>query len=458
MGCVGRQRSFGGEGIDPMAKTKKKSTGAAKALAKGFLEQYPREAARVIDSLPIGDALRHLEEEPSPAAAQVLLCMSPDFAAELIEQTEEELFRGLFAAIDPARGAPLLARMDESAIEKKLALLPESVANEYRELLGFPRGTAGYLMDPRVTAFQPGDTVESALKRLRLLRDRRILDVCLVDDEGVLLATLPLQEVAISEPKTRLGELAQGQPASVHVMSPREEVVQLLEERRLASLPVVDLDGRLMGIIRYDTLVRAAKQEATEDLQAMFGAGRDERALSKATFAIRKRLPWLEINLATAFLAAAVVGLFEDTIARITALAVFLPVVAGQSGNTGSQALAVTMRGLALREIRTRHWLRIARKEVTVGFVNGCAVALTTSAAAYLWMRSFGLAVVIGVAMVLSMVIAGLAGAVIPVILKAVGQDPAQSSSIILTTVTDVVGFMSFLGLATMLSSMFAMG
>lgn len=150
--------------------------------------------------------------------------------------------------------------------------------------------------------------------------------------------------------------------------------------------------------------------------------------------------------------------MFEDTIAKITALAVFLPVVAGQSGNTGSQALAVTMRGLALREIRTRHWLSIARKEVAVGFVNGCAVAVTTALVAYVWMRSLGLSAVIGIAMILSMVIAGLAGAVIPVILKTFGQDPARSSSIILTTVTDVVGFLSFLGLATLLSSMLAIG
>jgi magnesium transporter len=440
-----------------MARTGKKST-AAQALAKGFLEQHPREAARLIDSLPTDDALRYLQAEPGPTAASVFLGMNPDVATELIVRMEDDLFCRLFTSIDPARGIPLLARMDETSVEDKLALLPGPVANEYRELLGYPRETAGYLMDPRVTAFRPDDTVEAALKRIRMLRDRRILDVCLVDEEGTLLATLPLQEVAISEPKSKLGELMHGQPTSIHVMSPREEVVQLLEEKRLASLPVVDLDGKLLGIIRYDALVSAAKQEATGDLQAMFGAGRDERALSKATFAIRKRLPWLEINLATAFLAAAVVGLFEDTIARITALAVFLPVVAGQSGNTGSQALAVTMRGLALREIRTRHWLSIARKEVTVGFVNGCAVAVTTSLIAYLWMRSLGLSVVIGVAMVFSMVIAGLAGAVIPVILKAVGQDPAQSSSIILTTVTDVVGFMSFLGLATMLSSMFAMG
>jgi magnesium transporter len=186
----------------------------------------------------------------------------------------------------------------------------------------------------------------------------------------------------------------------------------------------------------------------------MFGAGRDERALSKVSFAVRKRLPWLEINLVTAFLAATVVGLFEDTIARFTALAVFLPVVAGQSGNTGSQALAVTMRGLALREIRGRHWFQVASKEVAVGFLNGCVVALTTSFVVYLWMSSYGLALVIGVSMVFSMVIAGLSGALIPILLQSLGQDPAQSSSIVLTTVTDVAGFMSFLGLATLLAGM----
>jgi magnesium transporter len=236
-------------------------------------------------------------------------------------------------------------------------------------------------------------------------------------------------------------------------LAPKEDVVQLLEERKLTSLPVVDLEERLLGIIRYDALVSAAEQTISQDLQTMFGAGKDERALSKASFAVRKRLLWLEINLATAFLAAAVVGLFEDTIAQITALAVFLPVVAGQSGNTGSQALAVTMRGLALREIRTRHWWQILRKEFVVGFLNGVAISLTTALVAYIWMGSLGLSIVIGTAMVFSMVIAGISGAVIPTILKAFGQDPAQSSSIILTTVTDVVGFMSFLGLAKMLAT-----
>jgi magnesium transporter len=186
----------------------------------------------------------------------------------------------------------------------------------------------------------------------------------------------------------------------------------------------------------------------------MVGAGREERALSRPTLAVRKRLLWLEINLLTAFLAAAVVGLFESTIAQFTALAVLLPVVAGPSGNAGAQALAVTMRGLALREISTRHWFRVLFKEMNVGIMNGVAIAVTTGLGVLLWSGSTGLAFVITIAMVLSMVVAGIAGSVIPIALTRFGQDPAQSSSIILTTITDVAGFMSFLGIATALQSL----
>jgi magnesium transporter len=152
-------------------------------------------------------------------------------------------------------------------------------------------------------------------------------------------------------------------------------------------------------------------------------------------------------------MAAAVVGLFEDTIARFTALAVLLPVVAGQSGNAGAQALAVTMRGLALREITIRHWLRVTFKEVNVGLVNGLAVALTCGIGVYFWSGSFGLVLVIAASMVLAMIAAGFAGAVVPIALTRLGQDPAQSSSIVLTTVTDIAGFFSFLGIATLLAA-----
>jgi magnesium transporter len=221
---------------------------------------------------------------------------------------------------------------------------------------------------------------------------------------------------------------------------------------------VVDHEGKLMGVIRYNTLISAAQEEALEGFQAMVGVSRDEKALSTAWFAVRKRLPWLQINLLTAFLAASVVGLFEDTIAKVTALAVLLPVVAGQSGNTGAQALAVAIRGLTIKEIRVSQWMRLVRKELTAGFVNGCAVALVTAVGVWVWSRSLGLVMVISCSMVISMVIAGGAGAAVPMVLKAFKQDPAQSSSIILTTVTDVVGFFSFLGIATVFMSLLPQG
>jgi magnesium transporter len=176
--------------------------------------------------------------------------------------------------------------------------------------------------------------------------------------------------------------------------------------------------------------------------------------LSPPLFAVRKRLPWLQINLLTAFLAAAVVGIFENTIAQFTALAVLLPVVAGQSGNTGAQALAVTIRGLALREIRSRDSLRVLNKEAISASLNGIAVAVVTVIAVFFWSGSLGLCLVIFLAMIISMAIAGVAGAAIPLVLASIKQDPAQSGSIILTTVTDVFGFFSFLGLATVFSAM----
>lgn len=429
------------------------SSTAAKSLIQGFFQLYPGEAARLLNTFPAQETLKYLEAEPISRAVEIFSRLNPEIAARLIEEMENGFFARLFTEIDPSLAARLLSRLETKTVESRLSLLPPSLAKELKDLMEYPPGTAGYLMDPRVTTFYPEDTIEEVLKKIRAIRDRRIVNVNIVDENGKLIGVIPLQEVAVSQPHERLKDLLREQPVAIQAMSPREEVVELLEEQKLISLPVVDLEGKLLGVIRYDALVNAAKQDATEDVQAMFGAGRDERALSKVSFAIRKRLPWLEINLATAFLAAAVVGIFEETIARITVLAVFLPVVAGQSGNTGSQALAVTMRGLALREIRGRHWFRVARKEIMVGFINGCAVALTTSLIVFFWADSFGLAVVIAVAMIISMAIAGLSGAVIPIILRALGQDPAQSSSIILTTVTDVVGFFSFLGLATVLAS-----
>ena len=430
-------------------------TAASQALVEAFLRLHPGEAAGALAASPVPEALRLLEAGTDAASAQVFERLDPDRAVELIEAMGDDLFRRLWQGMDPGVGSALMSRLEEESRTDRLAALPEGLAREMEELMQYPAESAGGLMDTEVTVFSADETAEEALDRIRSFPGRRIHDLCVADADGRLSAVLPLQEVAVAQPGERLGRLAQGPPVCVQAMSSREEVVELLETHKLASLPVVGFEGRPRGIILHDALVEAAQQEASENLQTMVGAGADEQALSPPWMAVRKRLPWLQVNLATAFLAASVVALFEGTIAKFTALAIFLPVVAGQAGNTGAQSLAVAMRGLALREFRPRGWFRVARKELLAGVINGVAVAVTTSLVAYLWSGTVGLPLVIGTSMVFSMAMAGLTGALIPVVLTVLGKDPAQSASIVLTTVTDVLGFLSFLGLATLMAGSF---
>lgn len=424
--------------------------GAFDALARSYLRNFPEEAARYIETASLEEAVGLLESEPTPQAVAVIERLASNVAADVLQAAAPESASRILAGMDPVRAAASVAWIEGESRQQILGGVPPRVAKELRQMAEYPAETAGRLMDPRVVGLRRGTTVSEAIRRLRAVRKRQVADVFLTEEDGMLAGRIRLQDLVVATPTEVLDALAE--PAvSVVGTATADEVVGILTDRRLSSIPVVDFEGRLLGVIRHDTLVKTAQQDLAADIQTMVGASRNERALSRVTFAVRARLPWLQINLATAFLAAAVVGLFEATIMQFTALAVLLPVVAGQSGNTGAQALAVTMRGLALREIRVRQWSRVARKEMAVAFINGWAVALTTAAGVFLWSGSPGLALVIGSAMIISMVAAGLAGATIPIVLTSLGQDPAQSSSIILTTVTDVVGFSSFLGIATML-------
>ena len=422
-------------------------------LAQRAMALHPAEAALRLEPMraaEITDLFGRLE----PAlAAQVCQRLRPDLAADVIVLLPDPPASAVLAAIEPAQAAALLARLEPGPRAARLAALDPSLAAELGELMSYPPGVAGSMMDPRATTFRSDATAREALARLRALRNRSILTVFLVDEDGVLTGAVALQDLALAEPETVLADLAQPDSPRVQALTPQEEVVALAEEGRLSTLPVVDATDRLGGVIRLADILAPSRRDATADLPTMVGVSPEERALSSPWFAVRKRLPWLQINLATAFLAATVVGLFEGTIAQFTALAVLLPVVAGQSGNTGAQALAVTMRGLALREIRLRHWFRVARKELLVGAINGVAVALVTAFGVLVWSGSLGLAAVIGSAMVLSMVIAAVAGASVPMALTLMRQDPAAASSIVLTTITDVLGFLTFLGFAALASA-----
>ena len=420
------------------------------SLVSGYLRLFPGEVARALEEAPPRDASAVLVPQPAAQAADVMRRLSPGQATRVLVLLPEPAARRILERLGPDRGAALLARLEPDDQERLLGLLPAGLVKELRDLAAYPPDTAGAFMDPRVSAF-PGDTrVKTVLGRLRRQRKRRVYDVFVIDPEGQVTGVVPLQELALAPGDAALESLARAAVPKVAATAGREEIVEAMAGGATPSLGVVDFEGRLLGVLRYAALMAAAESEATADMQTMVGASKEERALSPALFAVRKRLPWLQVNLGTAFLAASVVGLFEATIERVTALAILLPVVAGQSGNSGAQALAVTMRGLFLREIRVRSWPRVLLKELAVGALNGVAVALVCAAGVYMWSRSPGLSLVIGVAMVIAMIAAGVAGAAIPTLLSALGQDPAQSSSIILTTVTDVAGFFTFLGLATL--------
>jgi magnesium transporter len=426
-----------------------------RALTEAFIARHPQEATEALESAPVTEIVQLLLVQPAETGARILGRISTAQATAALRQLKPGKMQQVLAAMDPVGAALLLGSLDAASRETLLGALDTGLATELQDIMSYPEGSAGRLMQPRATSVPARLTASQALHRLRQIPARDTAVLVVTDDDGRLAGLVDLGDVVHADPGTRLQELLHiTSPVRVNALTPREEIVDLFTNNRLRLLPVVDLEDRLLGVIRQSTVIKAAQEEASSDMQAMVGVSRDERALSSPLFAMRKRLPWLNINLLTAFLAAAVVGLFENTIAQFTALAVLLPVVAGQSGNTGAQALAVIMRGLALREIRLRHWQRVLFKEVLAGALNGIAIAIVTGTGVLFWSHSPGLAMVIAAAMVLSMALAGLAGAAIPLLLTRMHQDPAQSASIILTTVTDVVGFFSFLGLATLFSGL----
>ncbi len=428
---------------------------ATALLIERFCETAPQSAASRLETVSAEAALEILQQMPLSITAPVWSELSSHTASEMIDALPEDRAKEVLHAIDPAKVAGIIATLGTDKREKLLAKLDQSDAKEVRELMAYPIDSAGRIMDTRVLMFTGDMTIRDAQQVLRARRSNQgMYELRIVDEDKRLLSTVPLSTLALADPAQTLDSISERIRTVVQPTATRDEIIEQMEMHRLEELTVVDHEGKIQGVIRHSTLIDVLKEDVSIDIQTMVGVGKDERATSTSWLAIRKRLPWLQVNLLTAFAAASVVGIFESTIATFTALAVLLPVVAGQSGNAGAQALAVTMRGLALREVKVRDWPKMVRKEGVVGLWNGVAIAVVCGIGVYFWSGSFGLVLVITSSMVLAMVIAGLAGVLVPVGLQRIGQDPAVASSIVLTTITDIAGFFSFLGIATLLSGM----
>ena len=420
-----------------------------------------------MEDIPAADAahlLEHLNPEQSSevaayldpvTAGHVLAEMDPRDAARVIEGMPAPEASMVLAAMDADDRVDVLAKVSDTLHEQLLTELTPEDASEVRELEQYPPDSAGGIMTPQVTALPENLTVEQAIDELRRLRSEigEMFYVYLVDKHHRLKGVINMRDLILAPPASPLPTVARPDVTSIPASMDQENVAELFRRYNYLALPVVSPGGRLLGIVTVDDVVDIISQEATEDLQRLSGAGPEERLSSPWQFSFRKRIIWLIVNLATAFAAATVVGVFEDTIARAAILAVYLPIVAGMGGNASAQAMAVAIRGIALGEMDESRLRKVLKRELLVGVTSGLVIGLLTASIAWTVHYDHGLTLGIAVAgaLVLTMASACLAGVAVPFAMRALGFDPAQSATIFITTVTDFVGFLSFLGLAYLL-------
>ncbi|MDX1710718.1 MAG: CBS domain-containing protein, partial [Rhodovibrionaceae bacterium] len=264
-------------------------------LNRRYLLDYPEEAAQLIEQMPPDEAAESIMDQPAQVLAPVWRRLVPNVAVELLSRMPDDLVRNLLSELRPMEALRLLGALDEAERERCLGLLDPHIRGELNELMAYPPDTAGHLMDTRVIAFRSSVTAAGALDILRRNPDRVSRSLFLVDDANRLQSLVQIEDLATASPDSALATLARRVTAVVEPLSPIEEVVTLLDRERIADLPVVDIDGGLLGIIAYDQLVQAAHEDTTADIQTMVGASKDERALSSPLFAVRKRLPWMQI-------------------------------------------------------------------------------------------------------------------------------------------------------------------
>lgn len=412
---------------------------------------HPADMADELQRMPAEDGRAVLKRLPRPAAAAALDELEKEKAVEFLEEFSAAELSDLLRELQPNAVADLVAALPPARRRTVVAGLPAEKAAHVTALLKYPPDTAGGIMSDRFIALHREQTVQECQEMLRGRFEPRQDEVSylyVTDDGRRLLGVVPLRDLVFSRPERRIGEIMNREVKSLRTNADQEEIARQFEHYHYLALPVVDEHGRLAGIVKASDALEIAQAEATEDMQLMVGLSGEERALTPWHKAIGRRLPWLYLNLGTAFLAALVVGFFESTIAQWTALAVFLPVIAGQGGNAGMQTITVIIRDLALGELSPGDGRKALLKEMILALLNGLAIGLVVGLVGYLWKGSAALGVVAATAMLLNQLAAALCGVAIPFGLKTLRIDPALASSIFVTTVTDVAGFFFFLGLA----------
>ena len=370
-------------------------------------------------------------------------------AGEYLSHFEARKIVEICRHTSPDKAADLLGYLSEEKVDEILTLLGGKRSKLLERLVQHEETTAGGLMTTEYLSVEEDKTVKQALEIFRAKKDIEVnFYLYIVDARNHLIGVVSLRELVLSEDDQKLGAVMNSDVIRINADMPQEEVALLVTQYNMLALPVVDDANKLVGVITVDDVIDVIQEEATEDFYKMAGLEKTDRVFSSPFYSIKKRLPWLMLNMMTALLAATVVGLFQDLISAFVILAVFMPVVAGMGGNAGTQAITVIVRGMALGELRRDNAMRAFFKEVAVGIFNGFCVGTIMGLMAYLLKGNPVLGLVVGLALVINLFVAALVGTLVPLGLKRLKFDPAIASSIFVTTATDVCGFFSFLGLA----------
>ena len=428
--------------------------GATANLLNLLQKQHPADLAQVFGSLL--DNERHavftvLVERNPRLAMETVSEMGPEPGAQLLTGRAADEIARLLQELPSDDAAALIDYLPEELSTEVLELMRKRESQQVESLLEYGEQTAGRIMNPSVFALSEDLTVGEAITALQGSRDvEMVFYLYIVDARRHLVGVTSLRRLLLVSPETPLKRIMTPDLISVRVETDQEEVARQVASYNLLAVPVVDEENKLVGVITVDDVIDVIKDEATEDLFRLAGVSGDERVGTPALESLRKRLPWLGVNLVTAFVAASVVALFEGTISQVTALAVFMPIVAGMGGNAATQTLTVIVRGIALGELSWGNAKKALAKEAVIGLGSGITLGLVAAAVAIATKRAPILGLILGMAMVCNMLVATVAGTLVPLGLKALRVDPALASSVFITTFTDVVGFASFLGLATL--------
>jgi magnesium transporter len=417
-----------------------------------YQQLHPADLADRLQRLPVEEAREILVRLPRPLAAAAISELEHEQSSELLAGLPPEHMTGFLQAMPSNEAADVAAELSPEQREEILADLTPEKSAKINALLRHEHDTAGGIMSVRFIALRPDQTIQECHRILRA-REQQAEDVSylyVTDDAQKLRGIVSLRDLVFRDPEQRISEIMNPNVKFIRVDADQEEIARQFEHYHYLGLPVLDQQDRLVGVVRANDVIEVAQDEATEDMQLMVGLSGEERTLTPWHNSVRTRLPWLYVNLATAFGGAAVVALFEKTIAGWTALAIFLPVVSALGGNSGAQTLTIIIRDIALGELSPGDGRRALLKEILVGLVNGIAVGIMVGIASYIWKGEATLGIVIAIAMVLNMMAAALSGVLIPFGLKAAKIDPALASSIFVTAITDVAGFFFFLGLASL--------